>query len=247
MNRKLILLDLVLLVVVVYAGMQFRDMYREAKAREDAQNRVKVTPVPAPPVPPQPPASPVLATTYAPIAQKLLLAKDRNPDVPIEVPPPPPPPPPIPPLPVYHGMMNFGDTEGVIVILSPANSRQQKSIHPGETIGEFKLLAVSKDGIDLEWRDQKVHKTLEEMADHGRGKPDGSQPADAGAAAPPPVRQPAPPPAERGPAAADEGNGIHRCQENDTTAPGTVVGNLRKIVKPGLFGPVCYWEPVGGR
>ena len=142
-------------------------------------------------------------------------------------------------------MMNFGDAEGTIAILSPANSKQQKSIHPGETIGEFKLLGVSKDGIDLEWRDQKVHKTLEEMADHGRGRPDGSQTTET--APPVPPRPAALPPAERGPAAVDEGNGIHRCQENDTTPAGAVVGNLRKIVKPGIFGPTCYWEPVGGR
>ena len=99
LNRKLLLLDVVLLVVVVYAAMQFRDLYRDSKAREAAQNRVRVAPVPAPPMRRRcAPPSPVLATAYAPIAQKLLLAKDRNPDVPIDVPPPPPPPP-MPPLP----------------------------------------------------------------------------------------------------------------------------------------------------
>ena len=245
MSRKLLLLDLVLLVVVVYAGMQFRDLYREAKAREAAQHAVKVTPTPAPPGQPVPPAPTVLATTYAPIAQKLLLAKDRNPDVPIEVPPPPPPPPPMPPLPVYHGMMNFGDAEGPIAILSLPNSRAQKSIHAGETIGEFKLLAVSKEGIDLEWHDQKVHKRPDELM--SRGKPVEDAAPAAQAAAPAPVRPPEPPPAERGPATKDEGGGIHRCQDNDTTPNGAVVGNLRKIMKPGPFGPVCYWEPAGGR
>ncbi len=244
MNRKLLLLDIVLLAVVVYAGSQFRDLYREKKARETAQRNVKVTPVPPPPAPAPPPSTTVLATTYAPIAQKLLLSKDRNPDVPIEVPPPPPPPPPMPPLPAYHGMMNFGDAEGPIAIMSLANSKAQKSIHTGETIGEFKLLAVSKDGIDLQWRDQKVHKTLEELASHN--KADAPAPAAApAAAAPGPARAQAPPPAERGPDEKDQGGGIHRCQDGDTTPAGTVVNGLRKVTKPGPFGQVCYWEPVG--
>ncbi len=242
MNRKLLLLDVVLLAVVVYAGVQFRNMYREEKSREAAQRAVKITPVPPPPAPPLPAPSPVLATNYAPIAQKFLLSKDRNPDVPIEAPPAPPPPPPIPPLPVYHGMMNFGDTEGPIAILSLPNSKSQKSIHPGETIGEFKLLAVSKDGIDLEWRDQKVHKSLDELKSRGPVREEAQQAAQAPAAAAP--RPAAPPPAERGPAEKDEGGGIRRCQDNDTYAAGAVVNGLRKIMKPGPFGPICYWEPV---
>jgi hypothetical protein len=243
LNRKLLLLDVVLMAVLVYAGSQFRDLYREKKARETAQRNVKVIPVPPPPAPAPPPSSTVLATTYAPIAQKLLLSKDRNPDVPIEVPPPPPPPPPMPPLPGYHGMMNFGDAEGTIAIMSLPNSKAQKSIHAGETIGEFKLLAVSKDGIDLQWRDQKVHKALEELT--SRAKPEEAAPAAAASAAPAAPRAPAPPPAERGPDEKDQGGGIHRCQDNDTTPAGAVVNGLRKVMKPGPFGQVCYWEPVG--
>ncbi len=244
MSRKLLLLDILLLAAVVYAGLQFRNMYQGEKRREAAQRAVKVTPVPPPPVTPAPPPSPVLATNYAPIAQKLLLAKDRNPDVPIEAPPAPPPPPPMPPLPVYHGMMNFGDAEGPIAIMSLPNSKSQKSIHAGETIGEFKLLAVSKDGIDLEWRDQKVHKRPEELVSRSRPQEEAAQAAQA-APAPPP--RPAEPPTERGPAQTDEGAGIHRCQANDSYPAGAVVSGLRKILKPGPFGQICYWEPVGGR
>ncbi len=246
MNRKLLFLDAVLLAVVVYAGLQFRDLYRDAKGRETAQQRVKVPPLPPPPVTPLAPTPPVLATTYAPIAQKLLLAKDRNPEVPIEVPPPPPPPPPMPPLPIYHGMMDFGDSEGPIAIMSVAANKPHKAIHPGETIGEFKLLAVNRDGIDLQWQDQKIHKKLEEVTDRSHGKSQDA-PAEAVNAAPAPVRPQAPPPAERGPDTTDQGGGIRRCQDNDTSPAGAVVGNLRKIVKPGPFGQICYWEPIGGR
>lgn len=246
MNRKLLFLDLVLLAVVIYAGVQFRNLHQEEMRRQAAQRNVKITPAPPPPSPPNPPTSPVLATNYARIAQQLLLSKDRNPDVPIEAPPAPPPPPPMPPLPVYHGMMNFGDPEGPIAVMSLANSKSQKSIHPGETIGEFKLLAVSKDGIDLEWRDQKVHKSLEELK--SRGNPQQQDTAQGQQqAAPPPPRPAAAPPGERGPSEKDEGGGIHRCQDNDSYPAGAVVNGLRKIMKPGPFGPICYWEPAGGK
>jgi hypothetical protein len=250
LNRKLLLLDVVLLAVVVYAGSQFRTLYREAKGREAAQRNVKVAPVPPPPMPQNPPEPPVLATTYAPIAQKLLLDRSRNPEVPIEVPPPPPPPPPMPALPVYHGMMDFGDDEGPMAIMSVAANKPHKAIHPGETIGEFKLLAVNKEGIDLQWRDQKVHKTREEITDRSHTPPPQQQTQeshiDGGYATPPPPRPEPPPPAQYGPGK-DQGNGTARCADNDTTPAGAVVNGFRKIVKPGPFGTNCYWEAIGGR
>ena len=240
------LLNLVLLAVVIYAGVQFRNLRQEELRKQATQRNVKIAPVPPPPQPPAPASSPVLATNYAQIAQKLLLSKDRNPDVPIEAPPAPPPPPPMPPLPVYHGMMNFGDPEGPIAVMSMPNSKSQKSIHPGETIGEFKLLAVSKDGIDLEWKDQKVHKSLEELKSRAMPQENTAQAQQQAPAAAPP-RPAAAPPAERGPSDKDEGAGIHRCQDNDTYPAGAVVNGLRKIMKPGPFGQICYWEPAGGK
>jgi len=247
LNRKLLLLDLVLVVVVVYAGTQFRDLYREAKAREAAERSVKVKPVPPPPMPQTPAPPPVLATTYAPIAQKLLMDKSRNPEVPIELPPPPPPPPPMPKLPLYHGMMNLGDEEGPIAIMSLEANKPHKAIHPGETIGEFKLLAVSREGIDLEWRDQKVHKTLEEVTDRSHAAPPQAEPAKVagGYATPPPPRPEPPPPAQYGPGA--QAGDVRRCMDSDTTPAGTVVNGYRKILRPSPFGVQCFWESVGGR
>ena len=252
MNRKLIFLDLVLLLVVVYAGMQFRNMYREAKAREAAQRNVKVTPVAPPPVEKTAPAPPVMATTYAKIAQDLLLDKSRNPEVPIEAPPPPPPPPPMPPLPLYHGMVNFGDEEGPVAFMSVSSGKPHKAIHPGETIGEFKLLSVSKDGIDLEWRDQKVHKRLEEILDRSHSavtaqqRTETANKVEGGYSTPPPPRPEPPPPSQYGPGA-DAGPGVKRCMDNDTTPAGAVVNGFRKVDKAGPFGKTCYWEAIGGR
>lgn len=245
MNRKLLLLDIVLLAVVVYAGLQFRDMYSSAKAREAAQQGVKVKPLPAPPTPQTAPDPPVMATHYAPIAQKFLWDKSRNPEVPVDPTPPPPPPPPMPKLPVYHGMMDFGDTEGPIAIMSTDMGKPHKAIHPGETIGDFKLLAVNHDGIDLEWNGQKVHRKLEELLDRShKAVAQADPPAiPGGYATPPPPRPPDKPPAQYGPG--DQAGDVKRCVENDTTPAGTVVDGFRKIVKPGMFAKTCYWEPVG--
>ena len=245
------MLNVVLLAVVVYAGVQFRNMYRDAKAREATQRNVKVTPVPPPPTEKTPVPPPVMATSYSKIAQDLLLDKSRNPEVPVEVPPPPPPPPPMPALPVYHGMMNFGDPEGPIAIMSVAAGKPHKAIHPGETIGEFTLLAVSKDGLDLQWKDQKVHKRAEELLDRTHTNTPTERAAatskiEGGYATPPPARPEPPPPASYGPGA-DAGAGIKRCMDNDTTPAGTVVAGFRKVDKPGPFGRTCYWESIGGR
>jgi len=247
LNRKLIALNLVLLAVIVYAGMQFRNYYSQTKAKEAGVLNQPVKPVPAPPVTKPSPAPPVLASNYEKVAQKLLLDRSRNPEVPVEPPPKPPPPPPMPPLPIYHGMMNFADDEGVIAIMSVAAGKPHKAIHPGETIGEFKLLAVDRDGIDLEWRDQKVHKKLEELLDRTHSAvPSQTEKYETGYQSPVPVRPEPPPPAQYGPPAEDQGGGIRRCATNDTTPAGTVVNGLRKVTRPGPFGQICYWEPIGG-
>ncbi len=47
MNRRLVLLNAVLAVVVVYGGVQLRSEYKAAKAREAALRRARITPAPA--------------------------------------------------------------------------------------------------------------------------------------------------------------------------------------------------------
>lgn len=157
----------------------------------------------------------------------------------------------MPALPLYHGMMNFGDEEGPVAIMSVAAGKPHKAIHPGETIGEFTLLAVSKDGLDLQWRDQKVHKRPEEILDrtHTAAQTQATEtPAKipGGYATPPPPRPEPPPPGQYGPGA-DNGPGTKRCMDNDTTPAGAVVSGYRKVDKPGPFGRTCYWESISGR
>ena len=243
MNRKLLILDIVLVAVLGYAGYQFRNMWKAAKAREAAQLRKKYPPAPPPAFPPlaQPPA--VMATGYVQIPQKMLFDPSRNSVVPVEAPPPPPPPEPMPALPVYHGQMNLGDGAGMFAILSVSNAAPHEAIHLGETIGQFKLLSVNKEGIDLEWKGQTVHKSLDELSQHSAPPP---QQASAGA-----VSIPAPPvtPVQEkplGPGATTGRDNLRMCQANDSMAEGTVVDGYKKVLKPSPFGNYCYWEPLGG-
>jgi hypothetical protein len=162
LNRKLLILDVVLAAVAVYAGFQFRSQWMAAKAREAAILNRKPAPPPPPQFTPLATAPPVLSAGYAEIAQKLLFDRSRNSTVVVDVPPPPPPKP-VPPLPVYHGMMNIGD--GPAAILSINAGSPQMEIHPGEAIGPFKLVDINSQEIALEWDGKVIRKTVDEILD----------------------------------------------------------------------------------
>ena len=130
------LLNAVLAIVVVYGGVQFRNEYKAAKAREAALRRARISPAPAPPFAPLPSDPPVLPSGYKDVAMKFLFHPSRNPDVPVELPPPPPPPPPMPDLPRVHGQMNLGDGPTALLVEKPG--MPEKAIKPGESIGQFK-------------------------------------------------------------------------------------------------------------
>ena len=115
MNRRLLVLDVVLVAAVAWAGFELRSYWRNAAARERAMLNRKVDPGPPPRFTPLAPAPGVLASNYAAIADKMLFDRSRNSTVVVEVPPPPPPKP-VPPLPAYHGMMNLGD--GPVAVMS---------------------------------------------------------------------------------------------------------------------------------
>jgi hypothetical protein len=242
LNRRLILLNVVLAGAVVYAGVEVRRQWVAAKEREVQIRRGSVPPAPAPPFTLQPEVPPVMASGYATIAQRFLLDPSRNPDLPIEVPPPLPPPPPRPPLPFFHGMMNIGD--GPEISLSQTSGSVHKWLHPGETIGDFKLVAFTADDIELEWNGQRIVKQLAELSGHEAGP---GQPAETSAEAEPAPVRVAKPPGNYGPDAASNAVGEHSCVDGDTTPAGTVLNGLQKtIVKNPLFGSEnCIWRPVG--
>jgi hypothetical protein len=233
----MLLLNLVLLAAVAYTGVQLRNRWKAAKARERAGLNIPVKPLPPPKYQPLDAAPPVLPSTYNDVAQKMLFDRSRNPNVVVETPAAPPPPP-MPPLPVYHGMMNIGGS-GPIAILSLGTGAHQ-AIHPGEPIGQFKLVDVNSEEIAYEWNGQSVRKKLDEL----------SAAANANSASTPEARTeapaPAPPPHEalKGPGE-DTGRGFKICNMSDGNAEGSVVDGYRKVVYTTPFGQACRWEPIG--
>jgi hypothetical protein len=234
-------LNVALVGAVVYAGVEGRRQWVAAKERQaDIIRKGFVPPAPAPPFTRQPEVQPVLASGYAPIAQRFLLDPSRNPDVPIEKPPAPPPPPPRPALPFFHGMMNIGD--GPEVSMSATANAVHRWLHAGEKIGEFKLVAFDADNIELEWNGDRIIKPLAELSGHSaqgqaiEAPPENDQP---------PTRV-IPPPAPVGPGQENVA-GERSCQANDTMPVGTVMnGVVKTIVRNPLFGSEnCIWKPVG--
>jgi hypothetical protein len=242
-NKKLWALNLILLTVVVYAARHVREVWRAEKAREGAELSRRIQPLKPPPFTPLPTAPPVVATGYAEIAQQDLFDRSRNPTVVIEQPAPPPPKP-MPPLPVYHGQMNIGS--GPMAIFSQTANSPHEAVHPGEPIGQFKLVDVNTEEVTLEWEGKVIHKKVDELLDRTASA---QQPSAAPAAGR--TEQPAaaaPPPAAVksaiGPGA-DTGRGTKVCDPNDNMPFGTVVDGYRKTARETPFGQACVWEQVG--
>jgi hypothetical protein len=240
-NRKLILLNLVLAGVVVFAGVKLRGQYKAEKAREAALRNAQVKPVPPLPFTPLANDPPVMPTGYKDVAMNTLFHPSRNPNEPIEQPPPPPPPPPMPDLPRYHGQMNIGD--GPMALLVERPGMAEKAMKPGDTIGQFKLLDVNTNEITFEWsyNGTLVRRTLSQLTD--------STPVAPAAEARPANNAPAAPQApvvktNLGPGEITQ-FGFKTCQPDDATPDGTVVQGFRKVTTRTPFGPSCRWDPVG--
>jgi len=238
MNRKLLVLDVVLAGGLVYAGVEFYAARQAARAHQQAVLNQRVKPFPKPPFEAMPQPAPVLATGYARIAQKDLLDKSRNPEVVIEVAPPPPPVP-QPPLPVYYGMLNLGD--GVTAFMSEKSGMPQQAVHPGDKIGPYKLVSVGGNEIVLEWDGKQLHKTVNELLNTSAPTEvsDARQPKAVAAPPPPPVVK-----TEVGPGQ-DTDRGYKLCAANDSYPNGAVVDGYRKSVTRNPFGESCRWDPVG--
>jgi hypothetical protein len=240
LNRKLLLLDVLLAAVVVYAGFRLKAEWRSAKVREAATlHRPARTPRPQEftPLPTEPP---VLAGGYANIAQKMLFDKSRDPNVVIEVAPPPPKPP-MPPLPVFHGVMNLG--EGPIAILSVNKDAAHQGVRPGETIGQFKLIDVNSEEMTLEWQGEVVRRSVNELS--ARAALPAEAPArtdNTPAAAPAPATPP--PPVKTGPGEVTQ-FGFKTCQVNDGHPEGAVLDGYKKVMHQTPFGQSCTYEPLG--
>ena len=242
MKHKLLLINLLLLALVAASGSALRQKWRESKAREESVLKQKPAPVPAPVITPIPAVPPAPPAVYADVAQKLLVSKDRNPNVFVEPPPPPPAPPVMPPLPFAYGVMDFG--AGPSVMLSEKSGGQQHTYRIGDKIGPFKLLGVNRTDILLDWNGKPVQKKLSELVDKNANaaaeRAAAEAPKQTAAAAPPP----APVVAGEAKPGKSMGGSAKACQPGDTAPAGTIADGFKKVVSASPFGQVCRWEPV---
>lgn len=250
MNRKLLALNIALGIGVIYAGVELHSVWVAARQRQINM------PGPAPKTPPVPPMAalpnqpPVTASGYIKVAQEMLFDPSRNPNLPPpEVPPAPKPPDP-PPLPSFHGVMDLGDKEGPIALITRKDTPGHEEVHAGEMIGEFKLVAFNHKEMTLDWQGRIMHKLL------GEG---GSEPAKAAVVSggPEPVtlgiipgqasqqtNQQKPQTAELGPGT-NLTDTVRACQPGDSSAVGSTSDGFRKEVNNSPMGPQCLWRAVG--
>jgi len=243
LTRKLVLLNLVLLLGVTAAGWRFRQDWLAARAREQRLFGRHVKPPAPPPVIFSRPVEPVMAASYADIALKMLFSKDRNPNVVVEVKPEPPPKP-MPPLPVLYGVMNLPG--GATAVMSEKANTRHLGIRPGEKVGEFTLLAVNRDDITLEWDGKQLVKKINDLIDRS-GPPQAPAEGNTPRAAAPTGQsstQLSPQPAAKAEPGKEMNSRMRACQPGDNSPAGTVSGGFKKLITATPFGDQCRWEPL---
>ena len=241
MKRNLIGWNLLLLVLVIFAGTILKQRWQQTRSAEGAFLNKKLQPIPTPPLPALRPVEAAKPTNYLDVASRMVLARDRNPNIIYDPPPPPPPPKPMPPLPRAFGIIDFG--EGPTAILSERAGAASKSYRPGDKVGDFKLVAMTSTELMFDWEGKRFVKSVKELAG---APPQVEQPAEAAAATPPPAQQPQITnvvPTKPGPGASVGGE-YRACTPNDTSPSGTVVDGLRKVETMTPFGRSCRWEPA---
>lgn len=241
MTRKLMLLNLALVALLASLFVRFREVSAAVAEREQRVLGQKIAVQKYPPLPSLPVVAPVAGANYLDVAQRMVLARDRNPNVIID-PEPVKEKPVMPPLPVVQGLMMLADP-GIIMTEKPGAG--QKTYHPGEKVGAFKLVAFDATRVVLDWNGEMVERKLEDLLEKTTAPTPGSGPAAGGAAPPPAVSSTVNPPAATplGPGI-DIGGGYRGCAANDSTPSGTVRDGLRKVEITTPFGKSCRWEPA---
>ncbi|MBM3775899.1 MAG: hypothetical protein FJW37_12170 [Acidobacteria bacterium] len=239
MRRKLLLVNLALLALAALAGLRLRQQWSAAHAHERAVLGRSLHAAAPPPLSAAPPPAKIKAADYLEIAQKMLFTKDRNPVVTVEAAAPPPLKP-LPPLPLFFGVMNFGDGPTVLMAAKPGSPHVD--VRLGDQIGDFTLVSLEGDDLVLDFEGRPVRKSRRELARTAAEVEISRRPAaGAPAASPPPPRPSAPVKSAPG---VDTGRGTRACLPGDPAPPGTVVDGYRKMAKVGMFGPECYWELI---
>jgi hypothetical protein len=235
---------MLLLGSVALCASILRQRWDEGRLREQRMLQAMLPVAAAPVLSPLQPVTPAMATSYIEVAQKMLFARDRNPNVILDPPPPPPPPPVMPPLPVAYGIMNLG--AGPTAILAEKAGGKSRVYSAGERIGAFKIVAMNNQEILFDWDGKPVKRRLEELVDRTNRGP---IPAPAAENTPAPVQAAsASKTVSLGENKAGPGTAMTEetkaCVAGDTSAPGTVQDGMRKVVTKTPFGDSCRWEKV---
>ena len=237
MRRKLLVVNLALIALAGAGVWRFRTDYWGAMGRYRVLH-----PAPAPPVktaaaePPSP--GPIQPASYLDAAGRVLFSPDRNPTVVVETPKVKP----RPALPQLYGVMNLG--EGPIAIMAASPQAAHKTVHVGETIGEYKLVSAAGDEITLEWDGQSIHAQISDVLVRPSDAPQAGPAAPAAAASP--VVNNAGRPGEYaiGPATQGQNGTIYQSPQNDTAPDGTIYQGKKKVVRQTPFGTQSWWEDV---
>jgi len=244
-KSKLIALNVALSAGLVLVIWQGAETWKDASAQRKATVNVPVKQITPPPMSPAKKPDAVQSTAYADVASKNLFSKDRNPTVVVD-PPKVDPPKVMPALPVVYGVL--GLPSGVKAIMAEHPGAQSKPMQVGDTIGEFKVVALDLRKIKLEWDGRELERDLDELVDRtgtpaaaAAGKSSAPAARSTGPAAPPaPAEQPtsAVLGADAGTAEAPSRN----CVAGDNSAIGTVVDGYKKSGVNSPFGIMgCKW------
>jgi hypothetical protein len=235
------LLDLGLVAMLALLGLELHRERVRAHAREQALLHAGAKPNPAGALAPLPKVEPLTANSYADVAAKNLFSKDRNPNVIID-PVIPPPEKPVPPFPVARGVMLWGGVPPTVVLADKAGG-QQRGYHPGEKIGEWKIVSIDPSYVVFEWNEKQFKKRIDELLDRTALMIAEAPAQSAGPAAPAKPAQALSANGNAGPGI-DVGAGLKGCVAGDKSPPGTVVDGMKKVVSETPFGNACRWEPA---
>jgi hypothetical protein len=235
MNRRLVLLNLILAALVAVAAWALWQRQRDAGQRETALLAAGIPAVTPPPALSPPPAAAVQPASYVDVAQKMLFSRDRNPDVILEVAPPKSP----PPFPRFFGVMDFGS--GPSILLAERSGAPQRSFRIGERVGEFRLAALERTALVFEWEGKRLRAPLDEIREKAAPAPveEAPKPAPAATQSTTVVA-----PAQQGRPGAERSTTMRYCAPGDNAPHGTVADGYRKVISETPFGRSCVWELI---
>jgi len=241
-KTKLIALNAGLGLGLLLIAWQGRVRWNEAQAERRANLNVPIKHVTPPPMTPAQKPEAVQAAKYADVATKNLFSKDRNPTVVVDAPKVEPPKV-MPPLPVVYGVM--GMPSGIKAIMAEHSGAQSRSVHAGDSVGEFKILALDLRKVTFEWNGKELERNLDDLADRSGAAPNSASAATStGPAVPAPAASAAAHPtstalgAESGTSDAPS----RTCTSGDNSPVGTVVDGYKKTGVASPFGVMgCSW------